>query len=158
MRRGDWYRLVVSLTLPQLAGGIGALFTGPAIPGWYSQLAKPSFTPPAWLFGPAWTTLFLLMGIALFLVWRSRAKLPLARAAYVTFGVQLALNVLWSALFFGLGQPLWAFGEIAVLWVAIAATMLTFARVSKPAAWLLAPYLGWVTFAACLNYAIAVAN
>lgn len=158
MRRSDWYKLIVSLLLPQLAGGIGALFTSPAIPSWYSQLAKPSFTPPSWLFGPAWTALFLLMGIALFLVWRSRASRQLVRAAYVMFGVQLGLNVLWSALFFGLRQPLWAFAEIAMLWVAILATILTFSRVRTTAAWLLAPYLGWVTFAACLNYAIAVAN
>lgn len=158
MRRPDWFKLVASLALPQLAGGIGALFTSPAIAGWYSQLAKPGFTPPSWLFGPAWTTLFALMGVALFLVWRRRASRHLAQAAYVTFGVQLGLNVLWSVLFFGLRQPLWAFGEIAVLWLAILATILTFRRIRPLAAWLLIPYLAWVTFASCLNYAIVIAN
>lgn len=158
MRRFDWFKLAVSLLLPQLAGGIGALFTSPAIPGWYSQLIKPSFTPPSWLFGPAWTALFVMMGVALFLVWQSRAPRQLARAAYVTFGVQLGLNVLWSALFFGLRQPLWAFAEIVVLWLAILATILMFGRVRPAAAWLLVPYLAWVTFASCLNYAIVLAN
>jgi len=147
-------KLVISLILPQLAGGIGALFTTPSVTSWYGTITKPSFNPPSWVFGPVWTTLFVLMGIALYLVWQQGTKRPQVRYALAIFGVQLVLNTLWSIIFFGLHSPGGALIEIAFLWLAIAATIFAFAKMSKTAAWLLAPYLAWVSFAAFLNFTI----
>jgi tryptophan-rich sensory protein len=145
--------LVVCIGASFAAAAIGSLFTSPAIPGWYASIVKPSWTPPGWLFGPVWSALYLMMGIAAWLVWRKAgfyaAALPLA-----LFGLQLLLNALWSILFFGLGSPGAALLEIVVLWGAILATMLAFFRHCAPAGWLLLPYLAWVTFAAALNAAI----
>lgn len=151
-------QLAAALVLPQLAGALGSLFTAPAISGWYASLARPPIAPPNWVFAPVWTTLFLLMGIALFLVWREGASHGRVRIALTLFHVQLTLNVLWSALFFGLQSPGAAFVEILVLWLAIIATTAAFASISRVAAWLLAPYLCWVSFAAYLNYLIWVLN
>ena len=106
-------RLLFSIVICQLAGVIGSLFTFPSLSSWYASLAKPTFNPPGWVFGPAWTTLFLLMGIALYLVWSKGTKPWQSREALAFFGVQLLLNVLWSALFFGLRSPLTALVEIA---------------------------------------------
>ena len=120
---------------------------------WYARLAKPSFTPPGWLFGPVWTALYVSMGLAAWLVWRRRGSaavgLPLG-----LFAVQLALNAAWTPLFFGLQRPAVAFADIVALWAAIAATTWAFFRVSAPAGWLMAPYLAWVSFASVLNFAI----
>jgi tryptophan-rich sensory protein len=120
---------------------------------WYRTLAKPSFTPPAWVFGPVWTALYLTMAIAVWQVWLRRgfAGAPGAMAA---FAVQLLLNALWSLLFFGLRRPDLALADIALLWLALVATVLTFSRVSAPAGALLLPYLAWVSFASVLNFAI----
>jgi tryptophan-rich sensory protein len=132
---------------------VGSAFTAPSIPEWYESLIKPFFTPPSWLFGPVWTTLYLAMAFAGWLVWRggstSTTALPLA-----LFGGQLVLNALWSVLFFGLRSPGVALAEILVLWAAILATLLLFLRISQVAGWLLAPYLAWATFAALLNFEI----
>lgn len=147
-------KLAISLILPQLAGGIGALFTTPSVTSWYGTITKPSFNPPSWIFGPVWTTLFVLMGIAFYLVWQQGTNRPQVRQALAVFGVQLAFNTLWSIIFFGLHSPGGALIEIAFLWLAIAATIALFAKISKPAAWLLAPYLAWVSFAAFLNFTI----
>lgn len=147
-------KLAFSLILPQLAGGIGAVFTTPSVTSWYAAITKPSFNPPSWIFGPVWTTLFVLMGIAFYLVWQQGTKRPQVRHALTIFGVQLALNTLWSIIFFGLHSPGGALIEIAFLWLAIAATIFAFAKISKTAAWLLAPYLAWVSFAAFLNFTI----
>jgi len=147
-------KLAISLILPQLAGGIGALFTTPSVTSWYGTITKPSFNPPSWIFGPVWTTLFVLMGIAFYLVWQQGTNRPQVRQALAVFGVQLVLNTLWSIIFFGLHSPGAALIEIAFLWLAIAATIAFFAKISKPAAWLLAPYLAWVSFAAFLNFTI----
>ena len=147
-------KLIVSLLIPQLAGFLGALATTPSIKSWYSHLNKPSFNPPNWLFGPVWTLLFLLMGISLYLVWRQGNT----SAALTIFFVQLALNLLWSILFFGLHQPTLAFLEIIVLWLAILATILKFYPISNLAAYLLIPYLLWVSFAGFLNFTIARLN
>ena len=133
------------------AGLLGSLATAPQIPAWYATLAKPSWNPPNWVFAPVWTTLYVLMGIAAWLVWRKRGFR--GRTA-VLFWSQLALNALWSILFFGLENPGAAFVEVVLLWVLIAATVRDFARISKVAAALLAPYLAWVTFASALNFAI----
>ncbi|WP_342678300.1 TspO/MBR family protein [Methanofollis sp. UBA420] len=154
----DPVRLVVSVALTLLAGFTGSIFTTPQIPGWYAGLVKSPLNPPAWVFGPVWTILFILMGISLFLIWREGTGRPEVRAALLAFGVQLALNILWSALFFGLQSPLLGFLEILLLWGAILATIVLSARVSKPAAWLLLPYLLWVSFAAYLTWAVWTLN
>jgi benzodiazapine receptor len=150
-------RLVISLAIPQLAGFLGALFTAPAIPSWYAGLNKPWFVPPNWLFAPAWTTLFLLMGLALFLVWEKKGSMKLD-SDYLPFWIQLGLNVLWSVLFFGMQNPLLGLAEIAVLWAAILVNIVVFRRISKNAGYLLVPYLGWVSFASALNYYVWALN
>lgn len=147
-----WLGLAAWLLLCFAAAGLGSAFTGPAVQTWYPTLNKPSFNPPAWVFGPVWTLLYTLMGIAAWRVWRDPS--PERRPALVWFGVQLALNVLWSLLFFGAHQPGWAFVEIVLLWGAILATLLRFLSVDRVAGWLLAPYLAWVTFAAVLNFTV----
>lgn len=143
------FKLVVSLLICQLAGFIGSLFTAPAIDSWYAGLVKPSFNPPNWLFAPVWTALFFLMGYALYLIWEKGALKPM-----LIFFFQLVLNVAWSFLFFYLHLPFYAFLEIILLWLAILLTILFFARTSRPAAFLLLPYLLWVGFAAFLNFSI----
>nr|WP_284738471.1 TspO/MBR family protein [Methanoculleus sp. CWC-02] len=141
-----------------LAALIGSIFTTPAIPTWYAALAKPELNPPAWVFGPVWTVLYILMGIALYLVWSRGWGQKNVRVAMAIFGIQLVLNVLWSYLFFGLQAPYFAFLEIVLLWIAILMTIAAFYRVSVSAAVLLVPYLLWVSFAAYLNYGIYVLN
>jgi tryptophan-rich sensory protein len=154
----DIFRLVVSIILCQLAGIIGSLFTASAIPGWYATLNKPSFTPPSGLFAPVWTLLYLLMGISLFLVWRSKTDPIRWKTALSVFGLQLFLNALWSVLFFGLRSPLAGLVGIICLWAAIVATIALFSRISKTAAWLLTPYFLWVSFALLLNASILALN
>ena len=151
-------KLVVSILVCQGAGAVGSLFTSPAISGWYATLQKPSFNPPNWVFAPVWTTLFLLMGIALYLVWISGAESKKKRTAILIFAVQLILNIFWSVLFFGLQSPLYAFIEIIILWLAILITIISFYKISKPAAYLLLPYILWVSFAAVLNFSILILN
>jgi translocator protein len=139
-------------------GFIGTIFTMPAIPGWYAGLQKPSFNPPNWIFGPVWTLLYAMMGIAAYLVWLKRGtEVNVVRALFV-FGVQFGLNILWSWLFFGLKSPVLGLTGIFMLWLAILATITTFWRISKPAALFLLPYIIWVTFAGFLNGAIYLAN
>jgi len=151
-------KLVVSIVVSQCAGIIGSVFTTPAIPTWYASLQKPPFTPPNWLFAPAWITLYLLMGIAALLVWRVGLANHRVRTALVLFLVQLALNALWSVVFFGLQSPLYGVIVIIVLWLTILLTMLKFARISAVAAWLLVPYILWVSFASVLNISIWILN
>lgn len=137
----NFLKLVVAVVGAQAAGIIGAVFTTPAIPVWYAALEKPAFNPPAWVFAPVWTTLFFLMGIAAFLVWQKGLKRKEVRVALLLFVLQLGLNTLWSIIFFGLRSPGGALVEIVFLWLAIAATIVLFYKISKPAAWLLAPYI-----------------
>jgi translocator protein len=134
-----------------LAGGA---ITAPAIPVWYAGLVKPSFNPPPWTFSVVWPILFLAMAIAGWQVWRGAGGFGPARGALVLFAIQLTLNLLWSALFFGLKSPLAALAEIALLWLAIAATLVAFWRIDWLAGALFVPYLAWVSFAAVLNAAI----
>ena len=145
--------LATSILICFAAAGLGSVVTTSKIPNWYAELAKPAWTPPGWLFGPVWTALYLGMAIAAWLIWRKRriggAKLPLA-----LFATQLALNSLWSVLFFGFQRPGVAFIEILLLWSAIFATLLAFWRHSTLAGSLLIPYLVWVSFAAVLNWSI----
>ncbi|MCP5111321.1 MAG: tryptophan-rich sensory protein [bacterium] len=146
-----WLGLVLSIVLCFAASGIGSLFTAASVSTWYQALERPAWNPPDWVFGPVWSALYLSMAIAARLVWRRRERT--ARPLLI-FGVQLFLNVLWSALFFGLRSPGTAFVGILLLWAAILATIQAFARISRPAGWLLIPYLLWVTFAAALNFSI----
>ncbi len=148
----------VAISLSELAGIVGSVFTAPAIGTWYATLAKPAINPPAWVFGPVWTTLFALMGIAAFLVWQKGWRRRDVRIALGIFAVQLVLNTLWSIIFFGLHNPGAALIEIGVLWLAIVATIVAFARISRPAAWLLAPYIAWVSFAGYLNFLLWTLN
>lgn len=145
--------LCVAIAICFAVAGLGGLVTTPQIPGWYAELAKPTWNPPAWIFGPVWSLLYLMMAVAVWLVWRQAgmagAELPLG-----LFVVQLALNSLWSGLFFGLHSPGAAAAEILLLDGAILATLITFWRRSKLAGWLMVPYLAWVSFAAVLNVAI----
>ncbi|MFA6446768.1 MAG: TspO/MBR family protein [Patescibacteria group bacterium] len=145
--------LVIWLIIPQLFALIGAYFTTPAISGWYATLIKSPLNPPSWVFAPVWTVLFLLMGIAAFLVWKKGDHRKVILALTI-FGLQLVLNTLWSIIFFGMHSPGAALVEIVILWIAILATVITFYRVSKPASYLLLPYLLWVSFAAVLNFSI----
>jgi tryptophan-rich sensory protein len=146
------------MALPFLAGGLGAWATAGSVTDWYPTLVKPSFNPPAWVFGPVWTSLYFLMGLALFLVWERGRQTPGASWAMSLFGIQLGLNALWSVLFFGARSPGWALVDILLLWAALVWTVVLFFRVRKPAGWLLAPYLAWVTFAGVLNFAIWTLN
>lgn len=137
--------------------GIGWLLTAAAVREWYPDVRKPSWTPPDWLFGPVWALLFLLMAVSARLFW-GRAHGRTLRVGLGLFLGQLALNALWSGLFFAARSPGVAFAEIVVLWAAIAATLMTFGRVSAAAAALLVPYLLWVTYATALNGAIWAMN
>lgn len=145
--------LIVLLGICFGAAAVGSAWTVPSIDGWYAALAKPRWTPPNWLFGPVWTALYCAMAVAAWLVWRRHGWAG-ARAAMVLFAGQLALNVAWSGLFFGLKSPGLGLVDILLLWLAIAATLGAFWRKSVVAGLLLAPYLAWVTFAMALNYAV----
>lgn len=153
----DW-RLPVSIVIPQAVGISSAFATMSGVQDWYPELVKPWFNPPAWLFGPAWTTLYLLMGVALWLVWRRLGEDPRVPGALVAFAVQLVLNGAWSVLFFGLRSPGIAFVEILLLWSAITVTIVRFRPVSRAAGALLVPYWLWVGFAALLNGSIWYLN
>ncbi len=151
-------KLVISVAVCLMAGAVGSIFNIAAIPTWYATINKPFFNPPNWVFAPVWTALFVLMGVALYLVWREGYGKKAVKPGVNMFAVQLALNVLWSAIFFGLKNPAFAFAEIAALWLAIALTMCNFKKVSKTAFWLLVPYICWVTFASVLNLSIWLLN
>lgn len=145
--------LAFFIFVSELAGIIGSVFTMPAIPGWYAGILQSSLTPPAWVFAPVWTTLYALMGVAAFLIW-SRSSGRARIVALSIFAAQLVLNTLWSIIFFGWQNSGLAFLEIILLWLAIAWTIFVFARISRPAAYLLLPYILWVSFAAYLNFII----
>ncbi len=151
-------KLIAAILVCQLAGVIGSVFTSPAIPGWYASLQKPFFAPPNWVFAPVWITLYTLMGLALYLVWEKGLNTEKVKPAAGVFFLQLGLNALWSVLFFGLRNPFLAFAEIIVLWISILAATILFYRVSKKAAYLMLPYLAWVSIASALNYGIWALN
>jgi tryptophan-rich sensory protein len=147
----DIIKLIVSIVACEGAGGIGAIFTTPAITTWYAGLKKPTFTPPNSVFGPVWITLYLLMGIAVFLVWREGLSQEGVTIAFVIFWAQLVLNILWSVIFFGLKSLLGGMVMILLLWIAILINIITFFGVSPLAGGLLIPYIIWVSIAANLN-------
>lgn len=148
----DFLRLIGFILLCQAAGIIGSIFTFNSVNTWYLTLEKPFFNPPSVVFGPVWTTLYFLMGISLFLVW-GKKKTDLR-----WFWLQLSLNTVWSIIFFGLKNPLFAFIIIIFLWISIFQTIKSFRKVSKKASYMLYPYIAWVSFAAILNLSIVLLN
>jgi translocator protein len=149
-----WWVLAGLVALCLGVGAIGGAVTAPAVLEWYPTLNKPSWNPPSWLFAPVWTVLYVMMAVAAWLVWKTGNS----RAALTLWGGQLALNLAWSILFFGARAPGLALIEIFVMWLSIAATIFLFAQKSKVAAYLMVPYLCWVSFAAALNAAIVMLN
>jgi len=154
MTTNDWLKLIIAIVVCECAGGVGSFFTIRAIKTWYAKLKKPKLNPPSWVFGPVWTTLYLLMGFATFLVWQNGFENPYVRIALIIFVIQLILNAIWPAIFFGAHSPRWGFACIVILWLAIIATMTAFSNISPLATWLLLPYILWVTFAGYLNFEI----
>lgn len=151
-------KLIAAIVICELTGFIGSLFSTPAMASWYATLAKPSFTPPAWVFMPVWIFLYLLMGIALYLVWDKGLQDKKIEKAVFIFAVQLALNVAWSYAFFSLHSPLYGLVLMGVLWAVIVETILKFREISNTAGLLLLPYILWVSFALVLNFSIWMLN
>lgn len=147
-------KFIIAVTIPLVVGAIAGFFTSSSVNGWFTTLNKPSFNPPNWLFAPVWTMLYIMMGIALFLTWKSKAELLTKKTAITLFFVQLAFNFLWSFIFFYAQQPGWALVDIIILWLMIVCTIFYFGKISAAAAWLLVPYICWVSFATILNYSI----
>jgi len=181
MKHHNFFKLIIAIALTEVAGVIGAIFTTPLTLDWYADLTKPGLNPPDWLFGPVWIMLYALIGVALYLVWKNNWKVRnhiLERGqktwnrfserfwtgswqkqnVIAIFGIQLFLNILWTYIFFGLKFPLLAFFEILALWFAILYTIVNFYRVSKASAYLLIPYILWVSFAAYLNLFVFMLN
>lgn len=154
----DAVHVFLAVLVSQLAGVIGSFFTFSEIPNWYAYLDKPFFNPPNWVFGPVWTTLYTLMGVALFLSCRYGKPAQKATTASYWFYAQLVVNTLWSIVFFGFHSLWGGLLVIVTLWLLIAQTMRLFAQVKPVAAWLLVPYLAWVSFATVLNLGIALLN
>lgn len=157
MKRLINHKLYLSIIFCHLAGVIGSLATGRSVGTWYTTLVKPSFTPPGWLFGPVWLLLYTFMGIALYLIWNSKPT-PKRHDALVLFTIHLVLNALWSILFFGLGNLVGGLVDIVLMWFTIIYLIKYFKAIDKHAAWLMVPYLFWVTFALILNWGIVVLN
>ena len=158
MLKSKAFRLIFSLAICQATGVVGSIFTVKAIPTWYAALNKPVFNPPNWIFGPVWISLYLLMGVSLYLVLSMEPKDLAVKKALWVFAIQLVLNAIWTPLFFGAKLPLIAFIEILVLWIFIVLTIVKFKPLSKAAAYLLIPYLLWVSFASILNGALWLLN
>lgn len=153
----NWMKLSISGLIVFIAAAIGNLATAASIESWYVDLNKPVITPPNWLFGPAWSVLYVLVAISLYLVWMSNTNKS-KQAAYRVFAIQLALNTAWSIVFFGLQLPWAAVGVIVVLLASILANIAFFYPQSKLAAALLIPYALWVTYAMALNIGVAALN
>jgi translocator protein len=147
----DAVALVVAVAIPVVGGAVVGLLTGPGASPWYQTIEQPPWNPPDWVFGPVWTVLYFLMGIASWLVWRKGWNAHEVRTSLGLYGGQLALNLLWPIIFFALPSPGWALLEILVLWMLIIVVLVRFRRLSSSAAVLLAPYLLWVSYAATLN-------
>jgi benzodiazapine receptor len=154
MKIKDVFGAVISILIALCAGFIGSAATTPNIPTWYAALNKPSFNPPNWIFAPVWTTLYIFMGIAAYLVWRKGIGNKAIRIALTVYFIQLALNAIWSILFFGQHLLLISFIELVILWLFILWTIVRFYSISVPAGLLLIPYILWVSFASVLNFFI----
>lgn len=150
----NWTKLGISLGVCLGAGGLGSVATRQALLTWYPQLIKPTFNPPNWIFPPVWTTLFLLMGYAAYLVWQKKERVPGVNNALSVFALQLAINTSWSFVFFKFQSLVGGLLVIVVLWSMIVLTIRKFAPISKTASVLLIPYLLWVSFAGVLNFAL----
>jgi tryptophan-rich sensory protein len=146
-------KLVVSVLFTVGIGSLGGLFTMSEIQGWYAGLQKPSFNPPNWLFGPVWSMLYLLMGISFYLIWKQPVS-TVRNVGLILFVIQFILNFFWSILFFNQHMIAAALLEMVFMWIFILLTMIWFAKLSRTAAWLLLPYLCWVSFATVLTAAI----
>lgn len=151
-------KLLITVALSLLAGAIGSLSTSSSIQEWYPALVKPALNPPSWIFAPVWTTLYVMMGVAAFLVWKRGGELKNVKLPLLLFIIQLVLNALWSIIFFGMQNLTFALFEILLLWIAILATIISFMKISKRAGWLLVPYLLWVSFASYLTFSIWMLN
>lgn len=156
--KDNYFVLAASIVVAQLAGAVGSLFTFTAISSWYLYLNKPYFSPPNWVFGPVWTLLYALMGISAYLVWRKVQFHKKGQAFWHVYWTQLALNALWSILFFGLKFTGLAFIEILAMWYFIVRGVQESKKIDKWASYLLYPYLAWVSFASLLNLAIWFLN
>lgn len=152
----DYRKLIFSFVIVFAASLFGSFFTSKSVSTWYSTIIKPSFNPPNYLFGPVWTLLFILMAIALYMVWVDKSKEKYVAMKW--FSVQLTLNVLWSALFFGLRAPLLALIEIIILEASIIWTTIKFWKINPNTSYLMLPYILWVGFATILNLAIVLLN
>ena len=150
--RNKIIKLIASIGMPIIAGAIGSAFTFTGIDSWYSGINKPSFNPPNWIFGPVWTALYLIMGISAWLVLRKYGEDQQVKTALFVFGIQLILNGLWSPFFFGFKSTLSGMIIIVALIIMIIKTMIVFMKISKTAAFLLLPYILWVSFASILNF------
>lgn len=156
MKKIKWPLLLLAIVLPFVAAVVGSYFTTPAIPGWYASLNKPSFSPSNWLFGPVWTTLYFLMGVSLYLIWvKQGVKLS---GSQLVFYFQLIINAAWSVVFFGLSSTAGALCLLIALWCLILYCIIEFRKINPKAAWLLLPYILWVSFAGILNYSIWYLN
>jgi translocator protein len=144
-------KLIISILLPLCIGFVSGYATAGNINGWYATLNKPWFSPPNYLFGPVWTGLYIMMGIALWLIWKEPSAKPYRNTALLLFGIQLLFNFFWTFIFFQWKQMGWALAEIIVLWVLLFITIIFFGKINKTAAWLLVPYICWVSFATLLN-------
>lgn len=155
MKKNNFLKLIGAILICQMAGLLGSMATISSIPNWYSALKKPFFNPPNWVFGPTWIILYTLMGISLYLIWETRKK---KEECICYFWIQLALNALWSLIFFGTKNLWFSFLIIIFLWVAILVTIINFRKISKTASYLLVPYFLWVSFASILNLAVFILN
>lgn len=149
-----WLAAIVSVAIALAVGAVGGLATASSVTTWYPGLDKPPFNPPNAVFGPVWTGLYVLMALAAWRIWRAGPADGRRRRALTLYGVQLALNLAWSLIFFGLRQPGLALAEVVVLLAAILATIAAFWPIDRPAALMLVPYAAWVTFATALNFEI----
>ncbi|MBW3635213.1 MAG: tryptophan-rich sensory protein [Armatimonadetes bacterium] len=156
--QSPWPKIALGVAICQLAGVLGGLLSMSGIREWYPALQKPTWTPPDAVFAPVWTILYAMMGVALGLIWAKGLVSSREKRAFAWFWGQLALNVLWSAVFFGFRSPAWGYVVILLLWLALAATMWLFSKISRASALWLAPCLAWVTFASMLNFGILSLN
>jgi len=147
-------KLIISIFLPFIISGIGSIFTSNSISIWYAELIKPSFNPPNWIFGPVWTILYLMIGISFYLIWIKKFD----KITYIIYGIQLLLNGLWTIIFFGFKSPFYALIEIILLWISILLTIIYFYKINKISAYLLIPYILWVSFASILNFSLFILN
>jgi translocator protein len=150
MKKNDFFKLIASILLPLSIGSIAGIFTSKAIPVWYAALNKPSFSPPNWLFGSVWTTLYILMGISLYLIWK-QDKSKERDLTILSFIIQLTLNFAWSFIFFYFNRIGLALVEIILLWLGIIVMLIQFYKIKPVAAYINIPYLLWVSYATILN-------